>query len=87
MTWLITTGSALLIIGVVGRYAWPRLKFWLALTQATADAALNHSGEQVFQDNLHSLATRTSDQRGLTPSNTAANQLDESTAQPRILVL
>jgi hypothetical protein len=87
MTWsLIFAGSALLLIGAVSRHVWPRLKFWLALTQAAADRDPERIGEQAFQDNLRSLATRTSRQRSPTGSTIQEPQLDQSTAQARILV-
>lgn len=87
MTWsLIGAGSALLLIGVAGRQIWPRLKFWLALTQAAAYRAPEGIEDQAFQDNLHRLATRTSGQRGLPPSKIAAPQLDQATPEASTLV-
>jgi len=84
MTWSsIAAGLALLLIGVVGRHVWPRLKFWLALAQTSADRGPERMEEQAFQDNLHRLATRTSGQRGLTPSRVAASQLDQATPEAR----
>lgn len=87
MTWSsIAAGAALLLIGVVGRHVWPRLKFWLALTQASADRGPGRMEERAFQDNLRRLSTRTSGQRGLTPSKIAAPQLDQATPKASTLV-
>jgi hypothetical protein len=83
---LIAAGSALLLVGAVSKHVWPRLKFWLALTQSAADRVPNRTGEQVFQNNLRSLATRTSEQRLLTPSKIAAPQLSKSAVRAGVVV-
>ena len=88
MTWaLITAGAGLLLLCAFSQHAWPRWKFWLALTQANAEKVqLNHPGEQAFQDDLRSLATRTSGQRGSTPSKAAEPSLVQSAERTGTLV-
>jgi len=86
-TWsLIAAGSALLLIGGVVQYVWPRLKFCLALTQAAADREPERMGEQAFQENLRSLATRTSWQHDPTWTTIEKPHLDQSATQARTLV-
>ena len=50
----------LLAIGISGRLVWPRMKFWLVLTQAVAVTDRERAAERAFHNNLRSLAAKTS---------------------------
>lgn len=91
-TWsLIAAGSALLLVSAGGRLAWPRQRFWLALTRAATRRELHRIGKpedpegQTFESSLRNLGDGVSHQQGTTPTETKQFQLDQTSAQSTTL--
>ena len=86
---LIAAGSALLCVGVFGRYVGPRLKYWLELTRAAKERERGRTdvsdAQLAFQQNLRVLTARTSLQGGPTPEAVEQGQLHRTIAQSRTL--